>query len=124
MPQISWGHLESRCGQREPSSQPLNTYPRRGIHTFPHLTAPRPTNTKATSTRGETARHQPGSKTAQRSHPDPGKDLPSCCGQWEGGEDAGEQQPRAGDRQGCVASGREGGRWLPHPALLHLSSTV
>lgn len=26
--QSSWGHLESGCGQREPSSQPLNTHSR------------------------------------------------------------------------------------------------
>lgn len=72
VPQNSQGHLESSCGQREPSSQPLNTHPRASqLGDSPHLTALRPTSTKATPTRGERAWHQSGSKPSPAESPGP-----------------------------------------------------
>lgn len=109
VPRCSQAHPRSSCGQRELSSQPLNTHPRTpqlGVPTFPHLTVLRPTSTKATYTR----ERQPGSKAAQR-------------GQWPQEGPAFTLRPAAGTR-GCwgaaarAGAGRGGGQRLPHPALL------
>lgn len=78
--------------EREPSSQPLKIHPRTselGDSHLPPFQSTEASSTKATQLRGETAWHQPGSKPAQRGHPDPRKDLPSCLGWWEGAGDAG-----------------------------------
>lgn len=93
--------------------------PNWGIPTCPHLKALRPPHQR-THLKGETAWHQPGSKPAQRGHLDPRKDLPSCHGWWEGEQMLG----RAAQGWGQVGTGREEGRWLPHPVLLHLTSTT
>lgn len=123
--QISWAHSASGCGEGARLSalqNPSQDTPMGHSH-LPPLKSTEASSTKATHLRGETAWQQPGSKPAQRGHLDPRKDLPSCHG-WGKEEELLGRAARAGGRWGCAASGREEGRWLPHPALLLLTSST